>query len=87
MILTLLRVLRLLTLLPPTLSAPTATAPTQDPEPYMGGYVLTAHNSSSYAGLFAVNLCMPIYYNASLPGYQDAFAYRLFGGCRCGFYV
>ena len=48
-------------------------------------YVLTERNSSSYAGLSAFESCTPIYFNQTINDYQDAFAYRLWGGCKCSF--
>jgi hypothetical protein len=76
----------LLSTLPATLSAPTSTL-TGYGDPYNCGYVLTVRNSSAYAGLSAYTSCTPIYYNQSIPGYQDAFAYSLFGGCECSFHT
>ncbi|KAH9865879.1 hypothetical protein J1614_009466 [Plenodomus biglobosus] len=77
----------LLSTIPSTLSA-LAPSPQgyTSPEPYNCGYVLTEHNSSSSASLPALNGCAPIYYNYSLPGYQEAWAYLLYGGCRCSFF-
>ncbi|CBX92907.1 hypothetical protein IAQ61_005743 [Plenodomus lingam] len=80
-------IMSLLSTMPLALSAPTDPPPDYSlPEPYNCGYVLTEHNSSSYAGLPAINWCAPIYYNESIPGYQEAWAYKLFGGCKCGFF-
>jgi hypothetical protein len=76
----------LLSTFPTTLSAPASTL-INPYEPYQCGYVLTARNSSSYAGLSAYGFCTAIYYNHSIPGYQDAFAYRLWGGCQCSFHA
>ncbi|KAH7080599.1 hypothetical protein BKA63DRAFT_247767 [Paraphoma chrysanthemicola] len=66
----------------------TSSAPLSNPatEPYNCGYVLTQHNSSAYAGIYAYESCEPIYYNTSSGGYQDAYAYWMFGGCGCRFY-
>jgi len=77
----------LLSALPITLSAPATAIQTRYDDPYQCGYVLTEHNSGAFAGLSAYSSCTPIYYNESIPGYQDAFAYSVFGGCRCSFYV
>ncbi|KAF1944533.1 hypothetical protein EJ02DRAFT_340781 [Clathrospora elynae] len=74
----------LLASLPSTLSFPASNLPADDP--YQCGYVLTEHNSSAYAGLSAFSYCSPFYYNQSISGFQDAFAYRLWGGCQCEFY-
>jgi len=76
----------LLATLPVTHSAP-VSALTRYDEPYMCGYVLTIQNSSAYAGLSAYSSCTAIYYNHSIPGYQDAYAYSVFGGCGCSFHV
>ena len=77
----------LLSALPITLSAPATAIQARYDDPYQCGYVLTEHNSGAFAGLSACSSCTPIYYNESIPGYQDAFAYIVFGGCRCNFYV
>jgi hypothetical protein len=76
----------LLSILPIALSAP-AALPAALEDPYQCGYVLTERNSSSYAGLSAFKYCAPFYYNETISDYQDAFAYRLWGGCQCSFYV
>ncbi|KAI4924821.1 hypothetical protein J4E85_007938 [Alternaria conjuncta] len=74
-----------------TLSAPLATTPELYGEPYNCGYVLTIRNSSAYAGISAYPPaqaeCTAIYYNDTIPGYQDAYAYSLFGGCECSFHL
>ncbi|KAF1915292.1 hypothetical protein BDU57DRAFT_499201, partial [Ampelomyces quisqualis] len=76
----------------PTTSSPSyipyhpIAIPTPTPEPYMCGYALTLRNSSSYAALSATNACEPIYHNATSGRDQPALAFRLFGGCECGFY-
>ncbi|KAJ5027201.1 hypothetical protein PSV08DRAFT_247580 [Bipolaris maydis] len=75
----------LLSTLPSTLSAPASSVAHND-DPQMCGYVLTVQNSSAYAGISAYSSCTPIYYNQSIPGYQAAFAYSIFGGCRCKFH-
>ena len=75
----------LLSTLPSTLSAPASSIARND-DPQMCGYVLTAQNSSVYAGISAYTSCTPIYYNQSIPGYQAAFAYSIFDGCRCTFH-
>jgi len=81
----------LLTSLPITLSAPVSTTPELYGEPYNCGYVLTIRNSSAYAGISAYPPaqaeCTAIYYNDTIPGYQDAYAYSLFGGCECSFHL
>jgi hypothetical protein len=76
----------LLITLPTTLSSP-ASSPIDPYIPYQCGSVLTVRNSSSYAGLSAYGFCTSIYYNHSIPGYQEAFAYQLYGGCGCSFHV
>jgi hypothetical protein len=73
--------LSLLAASPITLSAPTYS------ELYNCGYVLTVRNSSAYAGISAFGDCTAIYYNQSIPGYQDAYAYSLYGGCQCSFHL
>jgi hypothetical protein len=75
----------LLSALPSTISARTSSTTHYD-GPYMCGYVLTVRNSSAYAGISAYSSCTAIYYNQSIPGYQDAFAYSIFRGCRCTFH-
>lgn len=75
-----------LSLVVPLLTALTSSLPTSSPEPYMCGYVLTRHNSSAYASISALDACAPFYYNETNQDYQDAFAYKLFGGCECGFF-
>jgi hypothetical protein len=75
----------LLSTLPSTLSAPACSIAHND-DPQMCGYVLTVQNSSAYAGISAYSSCTPVYYNQSIPGYQAAFAYSIFGGCRCTFH-
>ncbi|EDU39917.1 hypothetical protein PtrSN002B_010078 [Pyrenophora tritici-repentis] len=77
----------LLSALPITLSAPATGIQARYDDPYQCGYVLTKPKSSVFAGLSAYSSCTPIYYNESIPGYQDAYAYSVFGGCRCNFYV
>jgi hypothetical protein len=72
----------LLSSLPPTSSLPTTTR-----DLYQCGYVLTIHNSSAYAGLSAYDACAPFFYNDTISDYQEAFAYGLYGGCGCSFYV
>lgn len=74
----------LLTALLPSASAAPLTDP--NPEPYNCGYVLTEHNSSAYAGIYAHGFCEPIYYNETIRDFQDAYAYRMYGGCACQFY-
>lgn len=54
--------------------------------PYNCGYVRTRWNSSVVAGIFAYGACKPFYYNETIGGYQDAYAYTLYGGCDCRFY-
>lgn len=76
----------LLATLPATHSAP-VSAVTHYDEPPMCGYVLTVRNSSAYAGISAYSSCTAIYYNSSIPGYQQAYAYSVFGGCGCSFHV
>ncbi|CAG5157040.1 uncharacterized protein ALTATR162_LOCUS4833 [Alternaria atra] len=71
----------LLSALPVALSAPTYG------EPYNCGYVLTERNSSAYASISAYTDCTAIYYNQSIPGYQEAYAYSLYGGCQCSFHL
>lgn len=56
------------------------------PEPYNCGYVLTASNSSSFCGLYALDRCEAFFYNDTIADYQDAFAYHLYGGCECKFF-
>ncbi|KAH3918094.1 hypothetical protein HBI56_145190 [Parastagonospora nodorum] len=77
----------LLTLLPAAFSLPhtTTSTHTPTPEPYNCGYALTRHNSSAYVGLYAHNRCEDFFFNETIIGYQDAFAYRLYGGCECRF--
>jgi hypothetical protein len=70
----------LATLVPATSSLPT------NAEQYNCGYVLTAHNSSSYAGVYAYEECKPIYFNQTIQDFQDAYAYHIFGGCQCKFF-
>jgi len=53
---------------------------------YNCGYVRTRWNSSVVAGIFALGDCAPFYYNNTIGGYQDVFAYTLYGGCTCRFY-
>ncbi|KAF1837243.1 hypothetical protein BDW02DRAFT_491799 [Decorospora gaudefroyi] len=72
--------------LPATLSAPSSPL-RHASDPYQCGYVLTARNASVYAGLSAYSACTAIYYNQSIPGYQDAYAYTLYGGCQCTFHL
>lgn len=55
-------------------------------DPYNCGYVRTRLNSSAIAGIFAFDACKPFFYNETINGYQDAFAYALYGGCSCRFY-
>jgi hypothetical protein len=62
-----------------------ATYPTA-PDLYNCGYALTRHNSSAYAGLYAWNRCEAIFYNNTIHGYQDAYAYSMYGGCECKFF-
>ncbi|KAI4940567.1 hypothetical protein J4E86_010767 [Alternaria arbusti] len=66
----------LLPSLPITLSAPVSTTPELYGEPYNCGYVLTIRNSSAYAGISAYPPaqaeCTAIYYNETIPGFQDA---------------
>ena len=68
----------------------THSAPVENPttatDPYNCGYVRTRWNSSVIAGIFALDNCEPFYYNETIGGYQDAFAYALYGGCACRFY-
>ncbi|KAI8936171.1 hypothetical protein NX059_006605 [Plenodomus lindquistii] len=74
---------------PPVYAPPSTPSSPPDytlPEPYNCGYALTEHNSSTSVSLPAINWCAPIYYNESIPGYQEAWAYSLYGGCRCGFF-
>ncbi|CAO2650676.1 Nn.00g019680.m01.CDS01 [Neocucurbitaria sp. VM-36] len=59
--------------------------PTSDPS-YNCGYVLTKPNENVHASLAPYDTCASFYYNQSINGYQDAYAYKLFGGCACGFY-
>lgn len=77
-------------LLPLTSALPTTTSPSPSsssyPDLYMCGYVSTRHNSSAYASIFALNACAPFFYNETIRDYQDAFSYKLFGGCKCGFF-
>ena len=79
----------LLTLLPAALAlpqSPTSTpTSTPTPEPYNCGYALTRHNSSAFVGLYAHDRCEIFFFNETIIGYQDAFAYRLYGGCECRF--
>jgi hypothetical protein len=77
----------LLSTLPVTISAPVSTVPELYGEPYNCGYVLTVRNSSAYASVSAFSDCTAIYYNQSIPGYQDAYAYSLYGGCQCSFHL
>ncbi|KAF2032522.1 hypothetical protein EK21DRAFT_60600 [Setomelanomma holmii] len=60
-----------------------STAPVQNrnPESYNCGYLLTEHNSNSYAGIYAHDYCESIYYNQTISDYEDAYAYHIFGGC------
>jgi hypothetical protein len=70
-------------------SSSTTAAPTslsEAAEPYNCGYVLTLHNSSAYAGLSAYDRCKGIHYDQDTHEYIPAFAYDLFGGCKCKFY-
>jgi hypothetical protein len=70
-----------------TLPHTTSSLPTTSTgDPYMCGYVLTRQNSSAYAGLSAFGYCEPIYYNETIHGWQDAYAWKMFGGCECRFY-
>jgi hypothetical protein len=73
----------LTTLLPVSLAAPAAPS---DPT-YQCGYVLTKPNANVHAGLSALESCTPFFYNDTVADYQDAYAYKLFGGCECGFYA
>ncbi|KAI4947602.1 hypothetical protein J4E91_006422 [Alternaria rosae] len=66
-----------LSTLPITLSAPILTTSELYGEPYNCGYVLTERNSSTYAGVSAFSECTAIYYNYTIPGFQDAYAYSL----------
>ena len=70
-------------LLSTALSAPTPSSY----DPVECGYVLTERNSSTYASVFATSSCTDIYYNYSIPGYQDAYAYSLYDGCECTFHL
>lgn len=76
----------LTTLLPVSLAAPAAPAAPSDPN-YQCGYVLTKPNANVHAGLSALESCTPFFYNDTVADYQDAYAYKLFGGCECGFYA
>ncbi|KAH6860761.1 hypothetical protein BKA58DRAFT_39194 [Alternaria rosae] len=77
----------LLSSLPITLSAPISTTSELYGEPYNCGYVLTERNSSTYASVSAFSECTAIYYNYTIPGFQDAYAYSLYGGCQCSFHL
>jgi hypothetical protein len=76
-----LTILSLLTILRITSSLPTSTH-----DPYMCGYVLTAYNSSTYAGLSAFGRCESFFYNKTIHDWQDAYAWKLFGGCEYQFH-
>jgi hypothetical protein len=76
----------LLSAVPITLSTPIGTTAMSE-DPYNCGYVRTRPNSSVVAGIFAHDACMPFFYNETIRDYQDAFAYTLYGGCSCHFYV
>ncbi|RMZ69147.1 hypothetical protein GMOD_00003072 [Pyrenophora seminiperda CCB06] len=78
-------IVTLLSALHVTFSAPATSLQARD-DPYQCGYVLTELNSSAFAGLSEYSTCTPIYYNESIPGYQDAFAYSVYGGCQCHFF-
>jgi hypothetical protein len=76
----------LLSTIPITLSAP-ASVRASLYESFDCGYVLTERNSSTYASVSAFPDCTAIYYNYSIPGFQDAYAYSLYDGCECTFHL
>ncbi|KAH7388662.1 hypothetical protein BKA66DRAFT_568987 [Pyrenochaeta sp. MPI-SDFR-AT-0127] len=72
----------LLAVLPNTLSAPVSV------QGYNNcGFVLTKPEENVHAGLTAFDACTHFFYNTTIEDYQDAYAFNLFGGCKCGFYV
>lgn len=73
----------LLVTLPSIFSAP-VTVPGHD---YNCGYVLTKPDENVHAGLSAFDTCNPFFYNSTIGNFQDAYAYKLIGGCSCGFYA
>ncbi|KAF2131800.1 hypothetical protein P153DRAFT_430016 [Dothidotthia symphoricarpi CBS 119687] len=77
----------LLSTVPTTLSAPVTVPVTLDNYPYQCGYARTRWNSSVIAGLSAWGTCTPFFWNATIVDYQDAFAYGIYGGCACRFYL
>lgn len=74
----------LLANLPTSISAPTSLSEATDL--YNCGYVLTLHNSSAYAGLSDYDQCKGIHYDHDTHEYIPAFAFDLYGGCKCKFY-
>jgi hypothetical protein len=76
--------LAVLASIPFSISLPTSISPSTDP--YICGYALTLFNSSAYVSLSASNTCGTIYYNKTSDRDQPALAYKLWGGCECGFY-
>ena len=75
----------LTTILTALLPSSAFSAPVSDPN-YNCGYVFTKPNENVHASLSAYDTCASFYYNSTINGYQDAYAYKLFGGCKCGFY-
>jgi hypothetical protein len=71
--------------IPHTISSLPTSSSSTDPS-YMCGYVLTAHNSSTYASLSAFGYCESFFYNQTIHDWQDAYAWKMFGGCECRFY-
>ncbi|KAH6614816.1 hypothetical protein C7974DRAFT_320494 [Boeremia exigua] len=76
----------LLSAAPLTQSAP-VDYPQIPADPYNCGYVRPHWNVSVVAGVFAYDSCSAFFFNETLGGWQDAFAYALYGGCICRFYT
>ena len=76
----------LLSALPHTHGSPFAPPSPSTTTAYNCGYVRTRWNSSAVAGVFAFSACTPFFFNTTTNDYQDAFAYTLYGGCRCQFW-
>jgi hypothetical protein len=53
---------------------------------YNCGCVRTRWNSSVVAEIFALEVCVPFYYNETICNYQDAFSYTLYRGRACRFH-
>lgn len=69
--------------LPSALSVPISNL--NDPD-YMCGFVLTAPNENAFLSLHYTGGCLG-FFNATNYGHQDAYAYKLFDGCKCAFFT